>query len=73
MSNTNFQEIVKRLKRSVQDQKHKKANIPLEDQLKIIRKERERQIQIEQEYQRRKENAAKQLQEGMKEFKDKPY
>jgi len=31
----------------------------------------ERQIEIDQEYQRRKENAARQLQEGMKEFKDK--
>ncbi|MHA1993576.1 MAG: hypothetical protein ACW97Z_03480 [Candidatus Hodarchaeales archaeon] len=73
MSNTNFQEIVKRLKRSVEDQKYKKADITLEDQLKIVRNERERQVQIEQEYQRRKENAAKQLQEGMKELKDQIY
>ena len=73
MSNTNFQEIVKRLKRSVEDQKYKKADITLEDQLKIVRNERERQVQIEEEYQRRKENAAKQLQEGMKELKDKIY
>ncbi len=73
MSNTNFQEIVKRLKRSVEDQKYKKADITLEDQLKIVRNERERQVQIEEEYQRRKENAAKQLQEGMKELKDQIY
>ncbi len=65
-----FQEVVKRLKRSVEDQENKKANISIEQQLKILRKERERQIQIDQEYQRRKENAARQLQEGMKEFKD---
>ncbi len=70
MSNTNFQEIVKRLKRSVEDQKQKKSDTPVEDQLKVIRQERERQIQIEQEYQRRKENAAKQLHEGMKELRD---
>ena len=72
MSNTNFQEIVERLKQSVEDQKQKKADVSLDDQLKIIRNERERQIQIDQEYQRRKENAARQLQEGMKEFRDKP-
>lgn len=70
MSNTNFQEIVKRLKRSVEDQKQKKSDIAVEDQLKVIRQERERQIQIDQEYQRRKENAAKQLHEGMKELRD---
>ncbi|MHA1977464.1 MAG: hypothetical protein ACW98F_08455 [Candidatus Hodarchaeales archaeon] len=71
MSNTNFQEIVERLKRSVEDQKQKKEEMPLEDQLKILRNERERQIQIDQEYQRRKDNAARQLQEGMKQLKDK--
>ncbi len=70
MSNTNFQEIVKRLKRSVADQKQKKSDIAVEDQLKVIRQERERQIQTDQEYQRRKENAAKQLHEGMKELRD---
>lgn len=71
MSNNSFQEIVKKLKRSVEDQKHKNAEISVEDQLKIIRHERERQIQIDQEYQRRKEKAAKQLQEGMRELRDK--
>ncbi|PWI46941.1 hypothetical protein CEE45_14240 [Candidatus Heimdallarchaeota archaeon B3_Heim] len=70
MSNTNFQEIVKRLKRSVEEQKQRKSDIPVEDQLKVVRQERERQIQIDQEYQRRKENAAKQLHEGMKELRD---
>ncbi len=71
MSNENFQEVVERLKRSVEDQKNKKANISLEDQLKVLRQERERQIQIDQVYQRRKETAAKQLREGMKEIRDK--
>jgi hypothetical protein len=71
MSDKNFQEVVKRLKRSVEDQKNRKANVSIEDQLKVLRKERERQIQIDQVYQHRKETAAKQLREGMKEIKDK--
>ena len=68
MSNSSFQKIVKKLKKSVKDQEQ--GSIPIEDQMKILRQERERQEQIDQEYQRRKEVAAKELLEGMKALKE---
>ena len=68
MTNSNFQDIVKKLKKSVKDQKQ--ANIPIEDQMKVIRRERERQERIDQEYKKRKEAAARELIEGMKALKD---
>lgn len=70
MSNSNFQDVIERLKRSVKDQTKGKEEISLEDQLKIIRSERERQERIDQEYQRRKAEAAKQLIKGMRELKE---
>ena len=68
LSNPNFQDIVKKLKKSVKDQNQ--ANIPIEDQMKVIRRERERQERIDQEYKKRKEAAARELIEGMKALKD---
>ncbi len=49
----NFQEIAEKLKRSVKEQRQKKADIPVEAQLKIMRRERERQAEIDQEYRKR--------------------
>lgn len=68
MSNSSFQKIVKKLKKSVKDQE--RASIPIEDQMKILRQERERKEQIDQEYARRKKKAAKELLEGMKALKE---
>jgi hypothetical protein len=68
LSNSNFQDIVEKLKKSVKDQNQ--ANIPIEDQMKVIRRERERQERIDQEYSKRKEAAARELIEGMKALKD---
>ena len=70
MSNSNFQDVVERLKQSVKDQTKRKEEISLEDQLKLIRNERERQERIDEEYKRRKEEAAKQLIKGMRDLKD---
>lgn len=67
----NFQEVAKKLKKSVEEQKQKKADIPVEAQLKIIRRERERQAEIDQEYQKRKDQAALDLLKGMKELREK--
>jgi hypothetical protein len=64
----NFQEVAKKLKRTVDEQRHKKADIPIEVQLKVIRRERERQAEIDQEYQIRKDKAALDLLRGMKEL-----
>ena len=65
----NFQEVAKKLKRSVEEQKQKKADIPVEAQLKIIRRERERQAEIDQEYQKRKDQAVLDLIRGMEELR----
>ena len=46
------------------------ANVPIEDQMKVIRREKERQERIDKEYKRRKEAAAREIIEGMKAFKD---
>ncbi|MHA1940249.1 MAG: hypothetical protein ACXACP_09735 [Candidatus Hodarchaeales archaeon] len=70
MSNSNFQDVIKRLKRSVKDQAKGKGEVSLEDQLKLIRNERERQERINQEYKRRKEEAAKRLMKGMRDLKE---
>ena len=70
MSNSNFQDVIKRLKRSVKDHSKGKEEISLEDQLKVIRSERERQERIDQEYQRRKEEAAERLIKGMRDLKE---
>ena len=64
----NFQEVAKKLKKTVYEQKHKKADIPVEAQLKVIRRERERQAEIDQEYQKRKDKAVVDLIRGMKEL-----
>ncbi len=65
----NFQEVAKKLRKSVEEQKHKKADVPVEVQLKVIRRERERQEEIDLEYQKRKEKAALDLFRGMKELR----
>jgi hypothetical protein len=67
---SNFQEIAKKLKQSIDEQKLKKADIPVEAQLKVIRRERERQAEIDQEYQKRKDQAAMDLLRGMKELRE---
>ncbi len=70
MSNSNFQDVIKRLKDSVKDQSKGKGDVSLEDQLKILRNERERQERIDMEYKRRKEEAAKELIKGMRDLKE---
>lgn len=67
MSNSNFQEIVKKLKKSVKEQEQE--NIPIEEQMKLLRLERERQEEIDQEYQRRKEAASERLLQGLESLK----
>ena len=66
----NFQEIAEKLKRSVKEQRQKKADIPVEAQLKIMRRERERQAEIDQEYRKRKEQAAMDLLRGLEELRE---
>ena len=67
---SNFQEVAKKLKKSVEEQRQKKAEIPVADQLKIIRRERERQAQIEREYRKRKEDPALELLRGLELLQD---
>ena len=64
----NFQEIAEKLKRSVKEQGQK--DIPVEAQLKIMRRERERQAEIDQEYRKRKEQAALDLLRGLEELRE---
>ena len=67
---SNFQEVAKKLKKSVEEQRQKKSEIPVETQLKIIRRERERQAEIEREYRKRKEDAALKLLQGLEFLQD---
>ena len=67
---SNFQKVAKKLKKSLEDQKQKKADIPVEVQLKVIRRERERQDEIDQEYKARKDKARLDLLRGMKELRE---
>ena len=66
---SNFQKVAKKLKETVEEQNQKKVDIPVEAQLKVIRRERERQVEINQEYQKRKDNAKLELLKGMKELR----
>ena len=67
---SNFQEVAKKLKKSVEEQRHKKADIPVDEQLKIFRRERERQAEIDREYRKRKEAAALELLRGLELLQD---
>ena len=64
---SNFQEVAKKLKETVDEQRHR--NVPVEAQMKVIRRERERQAEIDEEYQKRKDKAVLDLLQGMKDLR----